>query len=106
VPVVTGMRNYLWKPPRSGLFFCWWCPWLHMSLHFYVTIFVVWQDWGLNSGLRSLLFESQPQILFCFSYFSGRVSHFCPGHSRQWYSFYASHVAGTTSTAHYAWLIS
>jgi hypothetical protein len=57
---------------------------------------------GLVLARQAIYLSSHAPSLFCFSYFSGRVSYFCPGlaldHSPPTYT---SCVAGTTSMHHH-----
>jgi hypothetical protein len=55
----------------------------------------------LDSTLHFCLFV----LAFGFSYFSGRVLHFCPRPASDCNPTYASHKAGVTGTYHHAQLI-
>jgi hypothetical protein len=56
-------------------------------------------------GKYSTMWASPP-ALFCFSYFLGRVLHFCPGlASDQYPPTYASHVAGIIDVPHHTWIV-
>jgi hypothetical protein len=71
--------------------------------YFWVVLFCFLQYWVLNLDLSALPLEPCPQLtfFFAFSYFSDKVSCFCPGSASKHDPLtYASHVARVTGVHH------